>query len=117
MQKSVSENTFLSFIKKNKASLIFILILLIGVLLLCLPRSDAPSGSSDEEERVANLCSAIEGVGECSVLLNIKEGEVISAAVLCRGADSPTVEANIKKLISSLYGIGYNKVTVLKLSE
>ena len=117
MQKSASENTFLSFIKKNKGALIFILIILLGVLLLCLSGSDSAPIHSDEEERIAALCSAIDGVGECSVLLNIKEGKVISAAVLCAGANSPAVEANIKKLISSLYGIGYNKVTVLKLSE
>ncbi len=117
MQKSASENTFMSFIKKNKTALIFILILLIGVLLLCLPRGEESEKTQNEEERVALLCSGIEGVGECSVLLNIKEGEVASAAILCEGADSSEVEANIKKLISSLYGIGYNKITVLKLSE
>ena len=117
MQKSASENTFVSFIKKNKTALIFILIFLIGVLLLCLPRGEEADTAQNEEERVAQLCSGIEGVGDCSVLLNIKEGDVISAAVLCDGADSPEVVANIKKLISSLYGIGYNKVTVLKLSE
>lgn len=116
MQKSASENTFVSFIKKNKTALIFILILLIGVLLLCLPSGEKTDGNG-EEERVAELCSGIEGVGECSVFLNIKEGEVVSAAILCDGGDSPRVEADIKKLISTLYGIGYNKVTVLKLSE
>ena len=116
MQKSVSENTFVSFIKKNKAALIFIFILLIGVLLLCLPK-EKEEKKNDEEGRVTALCSGIEGVGECSVLLNIKDDEVISAAVLCDGADSPEVEANIKRLISSLYGIGYNRITVLKLSE
>lgn len=116
MQKSASENTFVSYIKKNRTAFIFILILLIGILLLCLPSSEKTNEPS-EEKRVEALCSGIEGVGECSVLLNITEGEVVSAAILCEGADSPDVEANIKKLISSLYGIGYNKVAVLKLSE
>ena len=116
MRKSASENTFISFIKKNKTALILILIILIGILLLCLP-SNKLSGGESEEKRLAELCSAIDGVGECSVLLNMKDGEVVSVAILCEGADSSEVEADIKELVSSLYGIGYNKVTVLKLSE
>ena len=118
MHKLESENTFLSFIKKNRAVIIFILIFLLGVLLLSLSRDNEKEvAASAEESRIAELCSGINGVGKCTVLLNIKEGEVISAAVLCEGADSAMVEADIKRLITSLYGIGYNKVTVLKLSE
>ena len=116
MQRSVSENLIIPFIKKNKWVALTALLLLLGVLLMSLPEGGGAS-SLDEESRVAELCCGIDGVGRCSVMLNIKEGEVISAAVLCEGADSPSVESQVKELISSLYGIGYNRISVLKISE
>ena len=116
MQRSVSEILFLPFIKKNKATAVVALLLLLGVLFMLLP-SGGTDDRPSEESRVAELCCGIRGVGRCSVMLNMKEGEVISAAVLCDGADSPAVESDLKELISSLYGIGYNRISVLKLSE
>ena len=116
MQKSVSENLLIPFIKNNKTILFLALLLILGVLLMLAPVNDVKN-EVDEETRVSELCSGIYGVGRCSVMLNIKEGEVVSAAVLCDGADSSLVESDIKELISSLYGIGYNRISVLKLSE
>ena len=116
MPKSVSENLFLPFIKKNKTVILLAVLLLVGIILMLIPtaRADDPT---DEEARACEMCSAVAGVGRCSVMLGIKEGEVVSAAVICDGADSPRVESQIKELISSLYGIGYNRISVLKLSE
>jgi len=116
MRRSVSENLILPFIKKNPAVAFFALLLILGVLLMLAP-SGGGEDSPVEEARVAELCGGVRGVGRCSVMLNIKEGEVVSAAVLCEGADSPAVESQIKELISSLYGIGYNRISVLKISE
>ena len=116
MLKSASENSFLSFLGKNKIAFLFILLLLIGILFFLLPSRESRE-ETDDEERVSELCSSIVGVGECSVILNQSEGRVVSVAVLCEGGDSVEVISDVKALISSLYGIGYNKVTVLKLSE
>ena len=116
MQKSASESLLLPFIKKNRAVILLALLLILGVLLMLIP-TESGEKPRDEEARVSELCSGVAGVGRCSVVLNIKDGDVISAAVLCDGADSPKVESNLKELISSLYGIGYNRISVLKLSE
>ena len=116
MPKSVSENLLLPFIKKNKKVIIFALLLLLGILLMLIPTESAAT-ERDEEARVLEMCSGISGVGRCSVMLNTKDGDVISAAVLCDGADSEAVRSDIKDLISSLYGIGYNRISILKLSE
>lgn len=116
MQKSESKNTFLAFIGRSGGGLLISLVLIIGVVFLLLPR-EAGSSAYSEEERAGALCSSLGGVGECSVALCMRDGEVVSAAILCEGADSPTVEASVKELISSLYGIGYNKISVLKLSD
>ena len=46
------------------------------------------------------------------------EGDDICAvAVACEGGDIVEVRSRVCELISSLYGIGYNRITVLKLSE
>ena len=116
MRKSASENTFFTFIKKNAGTVALALLLLVGVMLMMLPRTETVDERGDEE-RLAELCESIDGAGRCSVLLNIKDGEVVSAAVLCEGADTAEVVADVKQLVSSLYGIGYNKISVLKLSE
>lgn len=118
MQKSASENTFLSFLRKNKSASALIFIFFLGILLLVFAQSgETSTATSSEEERIEELCSGISGVGECEVFLNIKDGDVVAVAILCDGADSPRTEADIKSFISSLYGIGYNKITVLKLSK
>ena len=104
------------FIKRKKTVIFLALLLLLGVILMLIPTESGKEGR-DEEMRVSELCAGVAGVGRCSVMLNIKEGEIVSAAVLCDGADSPRVESEIKELLSSLYGIGYNRISVLKISE
>ena len=116
MQKSASESLLLPFIKKNKIALILAILLILGIILMLIPTGNSEKAQS-EEMRAAEICSGVNGVGRCSVMLNIKDGDVISAAVLCDGADSSAVESDLKELISSLYGIGYNRISVLKLSE
>ena len=113
MRKLVSESLILPFIKKNKTAIALALLLLLGVILMLIPTASAER-ARDEEARACEMCSAVAGVGRCSVMLGIKDGEVVSAAVLCDGADSPSVESQIKELISSLYGIGYNRIAVIK---
>ena len=116
MPRSVSENLLLPFIKKNKKAIILALVFLLGILLMLLPTGRSET-ARDEEARVLEMCSGISGVGRCSVMLNFKDGDVVSAAVLCDGADSSLVESRVKELISALYDIGYNRISVLKLSE
>ena len=116
MRKSASENLLIPFIKRKKTVIFLALLLLLGVILMLIPTESGKEGR-DEEMRVSELCAGVAGVGRCSVMLNIKEGEIVSAAVLCDGADSPRVESEIKELLSSLYGIGYNRISVLKISE
>ena len=84
------------------------------------------------EQQLAELCSGVEGAGKCRVMVSFsrgevreyKSGELISSepptvqgvTVLCKGADRASVKADISELISALYGIGANRICVLKLS-
>lgn len=84
------------------------------------------------ESQLAELCSDIEGVGRCRVMISFAEGEqleykggklissspprVLGVTVLCRGADSSTVRAQVSELCSALFDIGKNRICVLKLA-
>ena len=118
MQKLVSENLFVAFLKKNKWAFFLILLVLLGALLIILSNNVSETSASDSDEaRIAAVVSGIEGAGRVEVVVNKKEGEVISCAVICSGGSSERVVSEVKSLISSLYGIGYNRISVLKLSE
>ena len=94
--------------------------LLIGVLLLivCAGFDVEKEETVDEEVRIAEMCSMTEGVGECRVMLTYdSEGRVTAVAVLCEGADRAEVRRRITDMLTSLYGIGTNRISVLKISD
>ena len=71
----------------------------------------------DETAELTEVCSMVEGVGRCRVMINYTEsGEVGAVAVLCDGADRTEVRSRLVGLISSLYGIGSHRISVLKIS-
>ena len=122
MWKLKSGKSFKEYISSAGASKA-IIILMVGVLL-------AAAGSvgnlrTDKEEseglevRVAEMCSMTEGVGDCRVMLSYTDGgeTVFAAVILCEGAESAEVKSRVTDMICSLFGIGSNRVSVLKLSE
>ena len=72
---------------------------------------------------IVTLCSSVEGVGECRVSVVFESAEksgsekVYSVAVICEGADNVKVRARLTELITTLYGIGANRVSIIKLSK
>ena len=119
MQKSVSKSLFVSFLQKNRWVLWLFVLVVFGVALIIISGRVGGEVSSvgSEEERIASLVSGIDGAGRAEVVINKKEGEIVSCAILCTGADSTQVVSEVKALISSLYGIGYHRISVIKLSE
>ena len=119
MKKEKSFSEYLSslplYAKLGVAAAAVSLILLMG------PLSEGSGGESDPptgEESLAELCSSVAGVGRCRVMIvRDSEEEVSAVAVLCEGAESVSVREEILELISSLYGIGTNRITVLKISD
>ena len=77
------------------------------------------------EDKVAELCSSLEGVGNCRVLISYEEKnlgygkgteEVICGiVVVCEGGDNSKVRARITSMLSALYGIGSNRIQIEKL--
>ena len=115
-----SDFSFLTFIKKQDKGFIILIIGVVALALLLIPsgnkKTDEPVEQLDDAARLEELCSQIEGVGECRVMVTYKSGEVYAVAVVCRGADSPKVRERIVDMITSMYGIGANRVTVQPMS-
>lgn len=94
----------------------FLLPALVGLVLLAIGifgGIGGGAGTPDEEERLAALCSSVDGVGECrAVITYSRSGEVSGVALICEGADSVRVRARLVSLVRSLYGVGANSVFI-----
>lgn len=117
---------FLKFIKEKKDIMKIALVLALGLLLIFIGSKDRTNTESDEEleERVASICEAIDGVGECKVMIYYKneaysrseEKAVDSVVIVCRGADSVEIRKSLTEMLSSLFGIGANRVRIEKMA-
>ena len=115
-----SANKFREFLSNDKRGIVAAVILVLGAVLLMLGGTLSGGDGTDFslEERTAELCSLIDGVGECRVMITYGEDEsVYAVAVLCAGAEAVSVRREITDLTTSLFGIGANRVTVLKISK
>ena len=100
-------------------------------LLECYQWSDDADPAAVEEE-LADMCSSVSGVGRCKVTVTFERGEervykgsllieskppkVLGVTVVCKGADSDLVRAEIVGMMSALFDIGANRIAVLKLN-
>ena len=115
-----SNSAFWDYLKRGNGLWRVAIALALGILLIAL--GSLVGISSEEvtglEDELSAICSATDGVGEARVMISYgEEGEVYAVAVLCEGAENPQVRARIVKLVGSLYGIGANRITVLKIKQ
>ena len=122
--KFKSDKNFSQFISSNKKLGVTVIALIFGVLLILIGNngiSMQENSSKSREESIAELCQSTEGVGECVVHLTYREkdGEemVYAVAIICEGAESPLVRERLTSLMCSLYGIGANRVEILKMKK
>ncbi len=114
-----SDKSFKEFLKSGKSLTKFLPILLIACALIAFGTlSDREGTERESEDAISEVCSRIEGVGECIVTVTYKEeGGVYGVSVLCEGAEDPRVEERLVDFFTSLYGIGANRITVLKINN
>lgn len=105
------------FISERKAGLLPLLIIPVAVLLIVLGSGEKEVSERTPGDELAAVCSEMEGVGECRVMVTYREGEVYAVAVICEGAESLKTKEKIIELVTSIYGIGSNRVTVQKLGS
>lgn len=109
------DKSFFEFLRTKRASPMLLLPILALSLLLLGGTGQKTEAPKDLEEKTAELCSQVSGVGECRVMITYRDDEVFAVAVLCDGADNIEVKHNLTSLISSLYGIGAHRVEILSL--
>jgi len=139
-------NSFFGYLKRNKKSLLPLLLAVLGVALIFFSSfggADKQDDGKEEksldeykaelEEEIRSLCASVDGVGKCKVFITFERGEervykgstlievkppqVQGVTVVCRGADNDTVRCRITEMITALFDIGSNRVAVLKLNS
>ena len=166
-----------AWVKKNR---ILLILLALGAVLLCVsglksgkdeiaekpePVSAPEFSLADEEERIAQALSSIDGAGRVEAVLTLKTGmsqelaensrgssrrdentsdadmdktvvtvssgsgkqntvplrycypEYLGALIICDGAGNPEVKLKITQAVSSLTGLGTDKITVVKMKN
>ena len=142
---SENVNTAKEYVKKNKKTVIIALFFCLGILMLVFSSSsfteekepEQSEGLNEYKERLegelADICSSVSGVGKCRVTVTFERGEervykgsslieskppkVMGVTVVCKGADSDNVRAEIVGMMSALFDIGANRIAVLKLNS
>lgn len=115
-------SSFIQYIKKQKGVAILVLVFALGVIFLTLGSLDRGETAQTPslESKVSELCSSIDGVGDCRAVIYYGSGDnetrVESVVVVCEGADSVEVRKNIIETLSSLFGIGTNRVRIEKMA-
>ena len=120
--KSLIKSTELG---KRRAVLLLLVAGIVCMLIAAIPAGTDGTASTDEEqieERLEQMCSALDGVGKCRVMVTCTYSDarygsqsrptVQSVAVVCKRGDRPEVRSAVTELIVSLYGIGSNRVCV-----
>lgn len=117
-----------AFIKGNKRVVLAVAFILLAAVILLAGSGSSSSSSSDAdsvEERLEEMCSSLEGVGSCRVMVTYKASEsrygsspervVESVAVVCKGAERAGVRRELTEMLSSLFGIGTNRIHISKM--
>lgn len=113
----MSDNGAFAFLRSHGSLVKVGAIFLFGVLLIILGGAwqSEPRESSGLDTELSELCSSVAGVGECEVMVTYSEGgEVYAVAILCEGADSAAVRESLVDIVGSLFGIGSNRISIVK---
>lgn len=128
MLTSSGNSGFFGFLSKQGLIWKIIIPVALGLLLVLAGRSTDSgevSVQADTEDEIAALCSSVDGVGRCSVIITYSEEygyygatgerEVLGVAIACEGGGSASVRRRLTDMMCALFGIGANRVCVEKL--
>lgn len=120
--KLKSDSSFLEFLSRGRSALVVALLAVgLGLILLGgIGNTEKAAEVAGAEQRAAEMCALMDGVGECRVMMTFypeDEGRVYGVLVLCEGAESVAVRDRITSLFCSLYGIGAHRVQIQKLKK
>ena len=116
------DKNFWKYIKEKKNLPVIAVALALGLILIVMGGKGENTAAVDVgiEEELAYVCSGIDGVGECVVMVYYSQGsakaesEIESVIVICDGADSSDVRLRLTEMLSSFFGIGANRIRIEK---
>lgn len=139
------KGSLLTYLKENKKARIGIVLFGVGIFLILIASfggggntEDIRTDSLEEyrirlEEQLSSLCCEVEGVGRAEVYVTLECGErltykgstlietrpptVLGVSVVCEGGASERVRKELTDMITALFNIGSNRVSVLKLNS
>ena len=83
------------------------------LLLMCVDDGgDGNSGKTQQEIRIEAILEKVDGAGSVDVMIAEGGGSVL---VVAEGADDPAVRLQLTDAVSSLTGLGADKITVTKM--
>ncbi len=134
----ILQDKLITFFKEKKKLALLLLLVSLGLMLVALSSvgqseaSDTTELSEYKEElekRLEKLCSEVDGVGKCTVMVTFSRGEentykgnqlteskpprVLGVSVVCDGGDRSDVRARLSQMLCALFDIGANRVSVL----
>lgn len=120
-------DTLISYFKSGKRAKLLLLLAVIGIALLLFASFSGGDSQEDVaydslEEHLEEVCSQVSGVGKCRVIVYYREEEkkyganneprVESVVIVCKGASNPKVRQELTSIMTTLYGIGANRVYI-----
>lgn len=137
-------DTVSKMVREPKRLVILCAAVALGVLLICLPTGASDGAEVEREEtleeygarlesELADTCAQIEGVGRCRVMLTFERGaentykgsqlteskppRVLGVCIVCEGAGSASVRAQLTQMICALFDVGTNRVSVAQMRD
>ena len=131
-------NKIVDYLKGKRKIALILLLVSVGLMLVAISSVDSgtsaePAGLSEYkgelERSLEKLCSEVDGVGKCTVMVSFSRGEentykgnqlveskpprVQGVTVVCDGGDSVAVKSRLSHMLCALFDIGANSVAVL----
>ena len=126
-----------SFLKEKGSKYIIWILLGILVLVMVIPTESKVTKEEayeseqtlkgELEDKLEQVLSAMEGVGEVRVMITVKEssselfteekenGEVLGVVVVAEGAGNARVDSKIMDAVKALFGIEAHKISIVKM--
>ena len=102
------------------------LLVILGIVVVCVAwlafhtdekEDNVPTYATETETKVVRLLQEIDGVGEASVIVYEKGGEIENVVVVCEGANDLRVVMNVREAVASALGAEQKSVKIYLKKE
>lgn len=105
-----------SFFKNNKKVIALSFLVILLILILCFfnikDKNENSVSKSDDEIKLSELLSQVDGVGNADVLIREQNEKIIGIIVVCEGANDIMVRNNLINLISTAFNVDRNIIAI-----